>query len=158
MSIQTTVTAAPLKGYAGQLAEVGAPSYRVSAAVSQPSVNVLAPGKIAMRGADGVAKPVDDAAALAATNMLGVVMYEASREPGAFEVGEDVTVIRKGVVYVQLTEAVVAGDAVSYGTKTATLDQWGKTAGANNLVVPGARWASSGGIGDIVRLELGYIA
>ena len=158
MSIQTTIGTVA-RGYEGQLAEVGAPSYRVSQVHAVPTVNVLAPGKLALRTAvDGVCKAVDDSSSITAATVLGVVMYEASRDPDSFGAKRPVTVIRKGLVYVKLSEAVVAGDAVSYGNKTATLDQWGKTAGANNIALVGFRYAESGGIGAIVAVEVGYIA
>ncbi len=154
---QTSVESVPVRGFEGQHAEPGKP-HVINSAVLEVVTNPAAPGHIMIRGTDpdAQAKPVDDSDALTDKTLAGILLYEAAREPADYVDLRPAVLLRSGVIYVVLTEAVVAGDPVAYGNKTATLDEWKTTVGANHVLVPHARFVQSGGIGDIVRVEFDF--
>ncbi len=156
MGVQTSVTTAPARGIEGQLAEPGAPTYRVSAVV-EATANTAAPGKLMVRGtADGQAKTIINAGTITPANLLGVAMYEDAREPSDFTDKRPVTLVRQGVIYVAVSENVTAGAAATYGNTTGNLDEWGVTSDADHVPVPGARWAQTVSSGGIARLEVDF--
>ena len=157
MGVQTSITTAPARGIEGQLAEPGAPTYRVSAVI-EATANTAAPGKLFVRGtADGQAKTVINAGTITPANILGVAMYEDAREPSDFGDKRPVTLVRQGVMYVAVSENVTAGAAAVYGNTTGNLDEWGVTADADHVAVPGARWAQTVSSGGIARLEVSFV-
>lgn len=156
MGVQTSVSTAPARGIEGQLAEPGAPTYRVSAVI-ESTANTAAPGKLMVRGtADGQAKTIIAGGTLTAANVLGVALYEDAREPSDFTDKRPVTLVRQGVIYVAVSENVTAGAAATYGNTTGNLDEWGVTADVDHIPVPGARWAQTVASGGIARLEVDF--
>lgn len=156
MGVQTSVSTAPARGIEGQLAEPGAPTYRVSAVI-EATANAAAPGKLMVRGtADGQAKTVINAGSVTPANILGVAMYEDAREPSDFGDKRPVTLVRQGVIYVAVSENVKAGAAATCGNPTGNLDEWGVTVDADHIPVPGARWAQTVASGGIARLEVDF--
>ncbi len=156
MGVQTSVSTAPARGIEGQLAEPGAPTYRVSAVI-EATANTAAPGKLMVRGtANGQAKTIINAGTITPANLLGVAMYEDAREPSDFTDKRPVTLVRQGVIYVAVSENVTAGAAAVYGNTTGNLDEWGVTADADHIPVPGARWAQTVSSGGIARLEVDF--
>ena len=156
MGVQTSVTTAPARGIEGQLAEPGAPTYRVSAVI-EATANTAAPGKLMVRGtADGQAKTIIADGTITSANILGVALYEDAREPSDFTTKRPVTLVRQGVIYVAVSENVTAGAAATYGNTTGNLDEWGVTADADHVPVPGARWAQTVSSGGIARLEVDF--
>lgn len=156
MAVQTSISSAPARGIAGQVAEPGAPTYRVSAVV-EAGTNTVAPGKLLVRGtADGQGQPVDSGDLLTDSNILGVVIYEDSREPSDYGDKRPVTALRQGVIYVAVSENVTAGLPATYGNVTGDLDEWGVTTDAAHALVPGARWAQTVSSGGIARLEVNF--
>lgn len=156
MGVQTSVSTAPARGIEGQLAEPGAPTYRVSAVI-EATVNAAAPGKLMVRGtADGQAKTIIADGVITSANILGVALYEDAREPSDFTTKRPVTLVRQGVIYVAVSENVAAGAAATYGNTTGNLDEWGITVDADHIPVPGARWAQTVASGGIARLEVDF--
>ena len=156
MGVQTSVSTAPARGIEGQLAELGAPTYRVSAVI-EATANTAAPGKLMVRGtANGQAKTIINGGTLTPANILGVALYEDAREPSDFTDKRPVTLVRQGVIYVAVSENVTAGAAATYGNTTGNLDEWGVTADADHVPVPGARWAQTVSSGGICRLEVDF--
>lgn len=156
MGVQTSITTAPARGIEGQLAEPGAPTYRVSGVI-EATANAALPGKLFVRGtADGQAKTIINAGTITPANILGVAMYEDAREPSDFGDKRPVTLVRQGVIYVAVSENVTAGAAATYGNTTGNLDEWGVTVDADHVPVPGARWAQTVASGGIARLEVDF--
>ena len=156
MAVQTSITSAPVRGVAGQIGEAGALRYVVSGAV-EATANPAAFGKVMVRGtADGQAKTIINGGVLNAGNVLGIAVYESSREPSDLGDLRSVSLLRKGVVYVQVSENVAAGQAATYGNTTGNLDEWGVTADADHVPLPGARFAQTVASGGIARLEVDF--
>lgn len=156
MGVQTSVSTAPARGIEGQLAEPGAPTYRVSAVI-EATANAALPGKLFVRGtADGQAKTITNAGTITPANILGIAMYEDAREPSDFTDKRPVTLVRQGVIYVAVSENVTDGAPAVYGNTTGNLDEWGVTVDADHVPVPGARWAQTVSSGGIARLEVDF--
>lgn len=156
MGVQTSVTTAPARGIEGQLAEPGAPTYRVSAVI-EATANAALPGKLFVRGtANGQAKTIINAGTITPANILGVAMYEDAREPSDFGDKRPVTLVRQGVIYVAVSENVTAGAEATYGNTTGNLDEWGVTVDADHIPVPGARWEQTVSSGGIARLAVDF--
>ena len=156
MGVQTSITSAPVRAVAGQIAEAGAPRYVVSGVV-EATANAAAFGKIAVRGtADGQAKTIIDGGTITPENLLGVIVYEASREPSDLGDKRPLALLRKGVVYVTVSENVADGQPATYGNTTGNLDEWGVTVDADHVPVPGARFAQTVASGGLARLEVDF--
>jgi len=159
MAIQTSVSSRPAIGFAGQLAEPGAPSYRVSGVISGSLSNAVAPGKLLVRGtSDGQVTAVQISSSLNPATVVGVCMYESSRAPDSFNEYSQVTAIRKGVFYAVAAENVTDGAIVTYGSGGPTLDKWGVTTGADYQTLTFARWADTVDSGSIGRIEFDAFA
>jgi hypothetical protein len=127
--------------------------------VVELTVNPCLPGKLVFRGTtDAQARTIINTGTITAANILGVVQYEDSRPPADYGDKRPLAIVRQGVIYVRADEAVTDGAAVTYGNTTGNLDEWGVTADANHVAVPGARWASTAGAGEIAMLEVGFSA
>ena len=74
-----------------------------------------------------------------------------SRAPDVFGVGESARIMTKGDVWVVASVAVDAGDPV-YAT---TAGAFAKATGGGNVLIPGARWDTSAGIGALAVVRLG---
>lgn len=160
MSIQTTLFT-PSRGYYGQLAEPGAPTYCVSCVITGSAAdNAVVFGNLLLRGAvENSVTPIVSASAPTPINIVGIARYEASREPGSLVGFAGVTAIRKGLVFVRVGEDVAAGGQATYGVGTAaTLNVWGDTADANRVLVQGARWADAALSGSVGLLEVDFTA
>lgn len=79
---------------------------------------------------------------------LAVRDQSASPEINAFAVGESARIATKGVFYVEAGAAVVAGDPVSFNPGTNAFSN------AGGVVVPRARFDSSGAAGELVLMRL----
>ena len=156
MGVQTSITTAPVRGMAGQIAEAGAPRYIVSGAI-EATANAAAFGKLFVRGtADGQAKTIINGGTLTARNILGVGVYEPAREPSDLGDTRPISIMRRGIVYVTVSENVVAGQQATYGNTTGNLDEWGVTTDADHVPVPGARFAQTVASGGVARLEVDF--
>jgi len=111
----------------------------------------------------GFGKPVmqgtlDDGCKLfagASTEVLGITVRERSRtpeNPDAFARYESARIMKKGVIWVVASVAVVAGDPVFVIPATAA---FAKTNASSAIQIANARWDSSAGIGALAKVRLG---
>ena len=133
------VDAMPL-GYAGMIAEgqqvKDVASKRVTTA---PVAFGLAVGR------DGV---IDGAVKLGGTGFEGIAIADKSRVGDEYIVGEMAGILRKGTVWVTASTAVDPGDAVTFTAATGVIGDGLAT------TIDGAKFETSGGIGDLVRVYL----
>jgi len=140
---QLSVLDAPVKGYAGQIAEPGAPTF-VRSAIAEVA---LSAGDAVIRGT----VPEKDAAAIAATsiispeNFFGFVLLETSREYDAtapIAAEDPVSILREGSIYLLANEAVTAGEAVGIVKSTGVFVGLGddEDPPTGTVRLPGCRW------------------
>jgi len=133
------VDAMPL-GYAGMIAEgqqvKDVASKRVTTA---PVAFGLAVGR------DGV---IDGAVKLGGTGFEGIAIADKSRVGDEYIVGEMAGILRKGTVWVTASTAVDPGDAVTFTAATGVIGDGLAT------TIAGAKFETSGGVGDLVRVYL----
>jgi len=127
-------------GYAGMIAEgqqvKDVASKRVTTAV-------VAFGLVV--GRDGI---VDGAVKLGGTGFEGIAIADKSRLNDEYIVGEMAGILRKGTVWVTASTAVDPGDAVTFTAATGVIGDGLAT------TIAGAKFETSGGNGDLVRLYL----
>ena len=127
-------------GYAGMIAEgqqvKDVASKRVTTA---PVAFGLAVGR------DGV---IDGAVKLGGTGFEGIAIADKSRVGDEYIVGEMAGILRKGTVWVTASTAVDAGDAVTFTAATGVIGDGLAT------TIAGAKFETSGEIGDLVRVYL----
>ena len=133
------VDAMPL-GYAGMIAEgqqvKDVASKRVTTA---PVAFGLAVGR------DGV---IDGAVKLGGTGFEGIAIADKSRVGDEYIVGEMAGILRKGTVWVTASTAVDPGDAVTFTAATGVIGDGLAT------TIDGAKFETSGEVGDLVRVYL----
>lgn len=144
---QTTILDNPPRALAGMIAEAGAPRYVVSAAAEDVATQAINAGQFVLRGTDPSAQAlaITDGATVDATTVLGVALLETSRplEEAPPTEGDSLSVLRFGVVYLQVTADVVAGNPVFVGNATAQLGDIDDAAGVGLVQVPGCRFLES---------------
>jgi hypothetical protein len=153
MPVQTSYSAAPAIGYAGQIADSS-----VTNVISRIANESIVAGRFVVRQAEGKCKLPAAAADITSGLALGVAMYDSSREPEAYASGDQVPVVRKGPVYVTVEAGVTEGGAV-YVRHTAdasltTIGGFAPAAGTGLSLLPGARFASTALIGALAVVEL----
>jgi len=135
---QLSIPDAPSAAYAGQIAEPGAPSYRVS----KLAEGALSAGQPVQRGTN----PQKQVAPYAAgdlvdpANFAGFVFLETSAD-GTIADGDGVTVIEAGVVALSFSEAVTAGERVALTLASGALTGVANVAASSML---GARFLRVG--------------
>ena len=133
------VDAMPL-GYAGMIAEgqqvKDVASKRVTTA---PVAFGLAVGR------DGV---IDGAVKLGGVGFEGIAIAGKSRVGDEYIVGEMAGILRKGTVWVTASTAVDPGDAVTFTAATGVIGE------GLAITIAGAKFETSGEIGDLVRVYL----
>lgn len=149
---QTTVTSYA-RAYAGQVGEAHAPRYIRSARAEGSG---LLPGQPALRGTDPAkqARAVEDGDTIDASTVLGWVVLETSRPVGGIADLDGASVLVKGVLYVEVSAAVTAGDLVFVGSTTATLGDIEGEAGTGLVPAPGAYFEESGEAGNLVLISV----
>jgi len=96
-------------------------------------------------GRDGV---IDGAVKLGGTGFEGIAIIDKTRVGDEYIVGEMAGILRKGTVWVTASTAVDPGDAVTFTAATGVIgDGLGTT-------IAGAKFETSGEIGDLVRVYL----
>lgn len=150
MTVQTSVLAAPVRGYEGQIAD-SAPRYSRSAAAQ----GAIVAGQPVLRGTNPSTQvvPVTNGATLNAATIAGLALLDTSRPVGGIPDKAPCTVLVSGTAYVRVSATVVAGTAVFVGTATAQLGDIGNT-GTGMTTVPGWKYEESGVSGDIVQISL----
>lgn len=149
---QTVILDAPPKGYAGQIAEAGAPRYVRSCQAEAVATRAINAGDFVLRGTDPESQviAITDGATVDAATLMGVVLLETSRplEEAPPVEGSDLGVLRFGPVRVTVSAAVTAGNPVFVGNTTATLGDVEGASGAGLVAAPGCRFLSSAGSGE----------
>jgi hypothetical protein len=96
-------------------------------------------------GRDGV---IDGAVKLGGTGFEGIAIIDKTRVGDEYVVGEMAGILRKGTVWVTASTAVDPGDAVTFTAATGVIGDGLAT------TIAGAKFETSGGIGDLVRVYL----
>jgi hypothetical protein len=96
-------------------------------------------------GRDGV---IDGAVKLGGTGFEGIAIIDKTRVGDEYIVGEMAGILRKGTVWVTASTAVDPGDAVTFTAATGVIGDGLAT------TIAGAKFETSGGIGDLVRVYL----
>ena len=133
------VDAMPL-GYAGMIAE----GQQVKDVASKRVTTASVPFGLAV-GRDGV---IDGAVKLGGTGFEGIAIADKSRVGDEYIVGEMAGILRKGTVWVTASTAVDPGDAVTFTAATGVIGE------GLAITIAGAKFETSGGIGDLVRVYL----
>lgn len=146
---QTSISDAPARAYAGQLSE-GAPRYCRSYAAE----GAIVAGQPVLFGTDPDTQviAIADSDTLDATTFAGFAVLDTSRPPGGIADEDPVSVIRHGVVYLEVTGTVVAGNPVFVGNATAQLGDIDDAAGTGLTEALGCRFLQSGTSGDCVAV------
>jgi hypothetical protein len=169
---QTSVLAAPAAAIAGQLADTGR-DMNLASYFSQEASLQMQFGSMVMQGAADYGANILTAGNVA--KMLGVVVYDASYQKGN-ELGAvadangklgilpNVTfnVLKRGRIWVLCEEAVTPADVVrvrctNAGNGAGTFRKTSAGAGLSMLLV-GARWLDSAGVGGFARVEFDVLA
>jgi hypothetical protein len=133
------VAAMPL-GLPGMIAE----GQQVKDVVSKRVTTAAVPfGRVV--GRDGV---IDGAVKLGGTGFEGIAIIDKTRVGDEYIVGEMAGILRKGTVWVTASTAVDPGDAVTFTAATGVIGDGLAT------TIAGAKFETSGGIGDLVRVYL----
>lgn len=139
-------------GFVGQNVEPFYPGYSRSFAAEG---EVLA-GQPVLRGTD----PDSQCIAIAngdtvdATTLAGFVVKEKVREDSNVPDEKQARIMRKGVIYVTVTGAVVAGLSAFVGNATAQLGQITDGTGTGLVALPGSRFMTSAADGELAALEI----
>ena len=96
-------------------------------------------------GRDGV---IDGAVKLGGTGFEGIAIIDKSRVDDEYIVGEMAGILRKGTVWVTASTAVDPSDPVTFTAATGVIGEGLAT------TIAGAKFETSGGIGDLVRVYL----
>ena len=127
-------------GYAGMIAEgqqvKDVASKRVTTA---PVAFGLAVGR------DGV---IDGAVKLGGTGFEGIAIIDKTRVGDEYIVGEMAGILRKGTVWVTASTAVDPSDPVTFAAATGVIGE------GLGTTISGAKFETSGGVGDLVRVYL----
>jgi len=132
-------TQVPL-GYAGQIADLSGPRDVASRKIEGAAVAFgLAVG----------AGSADESATLGGTGFEGIAVVDKTRDADQYDVGEVAGVIRKGAVWVEASTAVTPADPVTFTSATGVIGAGLAT------TITGAKFETTGAIGDLVRVYLG---
>ena len=96
-------------------------------------------------GRDGI---IDGAVKLGGTGFEGIAIIDKTRVGDEYIVGEMAGILRKGTVWVTASTAVDPGDAVTFTAATGVIGDGLAT------TIAGAKFETSGEIGDLVRVYL----
>jgi len=155
---QTSISAAPAVGYAGQIGEPGAPTYMFSATAEGANVSAGMPVK---RGTDPQrqVEPFEAGDAPDPAMFAGVVFLETSRPEGGISDGDPIAVARLGVLLMDFSEAVTAGEQVAIVLATGDLKGYAQgTAAAaipaGEVILPGLRISQTISAAGLARVEI----
>ena len=127
-------------GYAGMIAE----GQQVKDVVSKRVTTAPVAFGLAV-GRDGV---IDGAVKLGGTGFEGIAIADKSRVGDEYIVGEMAGILRKGTVWVTASTAVDPSDPVTFAAATGVIGE------GLGTTISGAKFETSGGVGDLVRVYL----
>ena len=96
-------------------------------------------------GRDGV---IDGAVKLGGVGFEGIAIADKSRVDDEYIVGEMAGILRKGTVWVTASTAVDPSDPVTFAAATGVIGE------GLGTTISGAKFETSGGVGDLVRVYL----
>ena len=96
-------------------------------------------------GRDGV---IDGAVKLDGTGFEGIAIIDKTRVGDEYIVGEMAGILRKGTVWVTASTAVDPSDPVTFAAATGVIGE------GLGTTISGAKFETSGGVGDLVRVYL----
>ena len=96
-------------------------------------------------GRDGV---IDGAVKLGGTGFEGIAIIDKTRVGDEYIVGEMAGILRKGTVWVTASTAVDPSDPVTFAAATGVIGE------GLGTTISGAKFETSGGVGDLVRVYL----
>ena len=151
---QTSVSSAPARGYAGQRADSG-----IKHDDSFAAEGTIVAGQPVLRGTDPQTQviAIADSDTVDGSTLAGFALLDTSRPFDATApIADDdsVAVRRQGRIYVQVSDAVSAGDPCYVGNLTAQLGDIEGAAGTGLVLVSGARFVTSAASGEVAILEL----
>lgn len=153
---QLSVSLAPPIGYGGQLADAS-PKHAISRRAEGASVVAGLPCVFGTTPAKEV-RPVASTDALTARNFAGFVLLSTSRQysSSAIEDGDEVSVLREGVVYLTFSEAVTCGERVALTVSGQTLQgiAEGSAVGAGQKLLPGCRIIQTTSAAGVAAVEV----
>ena len=143
MAVQTTYDDRHAIGYEGQLADMG----------HRDIITKLAETNDTGFGLAVIQGTGDDQAKIgAAGEFVGITCRDVTLPADnldKYKTGENMSIMRQGVMFVTAVDAVVPGDAV-YRSATGALS---KTA-AGNTLIDGATWRTTTAAGDIGKIRI----
>lgn len=91
-----------------------------------------------------------------AATVCGFCLRDEFKQVADYGIGEQVEIVRQGRMRLTATAAVTARDPLYIGNVTATLNLTRGAAAANYVQVPGARWVTTTGAGEIGVVEFDF--
>lgn len=151
----------PAIAFAGQPTD-NDPKSIVSAFAEANATRQIEAGQPVLRGTDPETQcvAITNGATLDAATFAGWVLLDTTRAAEAasdghvIADGDALPLMRKGVVYVQVTAAVQAGNPVYVGTATAQLGDIDDATGTGLTLVPGCRFRTSAAINGFAKVEV----
>ena len=152
MARQTSVSA-PAKAFAGQRSRNSAADQIDSFALEGSGHSQGSP---VLRGTDKDTQvvAVTNGATVDAATFVGFVVLNDARQEGALVAGEVVPVLRKGRIFVTVSDTVTAGMPVYIGNATAQLGQVAGATGTGLTLVPNARFVEGAAASGLALVEL----
>ena len=86
------------------------------------------------------------------TEFVGITLLDRSTLNDRFDFHDDARIMKKGVVWVKVTEAVNAGDAVAVTVADGTFNK--TVAGATSVAMSGATYDTSAALGGLAQLRI----
>lgn len=150
---QTTINDNPGRAYAGQIGEATAPRYCRSYAAEGAGI---LPGQPVVRGTAPATQvqAVANGDTINASTFAGFAVLETSRPEGGIADEDSVPVMAMGLMYVEVSGTVVAGNPVYVGNATAQLGDIDDATGTGLVICPGCYFEESGGSGDLVLISI----
>jgi hypothetical protein len=151
---QNDLTAAPARGYQGQIADGLAPKYAISRALEDDGGgDTFTAGMPVKWGTDPNQQVMSYEAgdSLTAANFAGLVILDPTRALNSPMLSDKmgVAVLRMGVMFLTPAETVAAGDPVYMNLSTGAFY---KSAASGRVRLPGVRWVESGSTADVRRV------
>lgn len=147
---QTTI-AELARGFAGLT--LGTPP-KISISGFAESIGISQGQPVLFGTADRQALPITNGDTVDGSTVAGFVEHVDTRPSdsgvASIAVGDELSIVRVGIMYLEVTESVTAGAQVTVGVTTAALGNVGVTDDADNDPVPGVRFLESGNSGDLV--------
>lgn len=155
---QTSIRTSMSGALAGQIGAELVPSLIFTAVVATgKTVTPGQPAFISSVGTDGTiyVRAIENGDTIDETTVLGFVRCDNVRENeggAGYGAGLTVSVVRKGVMWIEGTATVAAFAPVFVGNATAQLGDFDDATGTGLVQYPGAQFLMAGGDGDMIKI------